>query len=105
MDEFVSTEKNYIRKLRGLVNTVIKPLKLSCAQDKQPLLKQYLCTNIFLNLEQILDLHEHFLKELVSRKDDFATLCSTFVSSLHLSPLLINMYLTNCNSFGIMIDD
>ncbi|ORZ20461.1 hypothetical protein BCR42DRAFT_408825 [Absidia repens] len=82
-DELLKTEENYIRKLQPLVNTIVKPLKVSCAKDKHPVLKQYMCTNIFLNLEQILDLHQQFLKDLKTHpKDDFATLCSIYMGKM-----------------------
>ncbi|KAI8086635.1 uncharacterized protein BX664DRAFT_360149 [Halteromyces radiatus] len=80
--EFLETEQKYINKIHALVHTIVKPLKLSCAQDKHPILKQFMCTNIFLNLEQILELHQQFWKELDNHKNDFSTVCCTFMGKM-----------------------
>ncbi|CAO3596873.1 unnamed protein product [Absidia cylindrospora] len=82
IEEFYTTETSYIRKLEALVNTIVKPLKQSCAKDKSAILNKFMCTNIFLNLEQILELHQQFMKDLMTRKDDFATICSTYMRKM-----------------------
>ncbi|ORZ19836.1 hypothetical protein BCR42DRAFT_410629 [Absidia repens] len=81
IEEFYTTETSYIRKLEALVNTIVKPLKQSCTKDK-PILNKFRCTNIFLNLEQILELHQQFMKDLMTCKDDFATVCSTYMGKM-----------------------
>ncbi|ORX62618.1 hypothetical protein DM01DRAFT_1330746 [Hesseltinella vesiculosa] len=78
INELIKTEENFINKLRTLVTQVVVPIKRRVsdnAASKSGILSKYMCTNIFVNLESILEFHEQFYEDLT--QGDFATACAS----------------------------
>ncbi|KAL0075807.1 Dbl homology domain-containing protein [Phycomyces blakesleeanus] len=80
IEHFISTEENYVQKLRALVNSIALPLRAQ-AHSRNPILNSFKHATIFINCDQLLEVNEVFLAELKqlnnSTSDDcFGDVCA-----------------------------
>ncbi|KAG0184260.1 hypothetical protein DFQ28_011489 [Apophysomyces sp. BC1034] len=65
IQQFITTEVTYVEKLRTLVNVIAQPLKIRAQEkDKTTPLNTFLCSKIFINIDEIAEANEYFLADL-----------------------------------------
>ncbi|KAF7728506.1 hypothetical protein EC973_006059 [Apophysomyces ossiformis] len=65
IEQFISTEESYVEKLQTLVDVIVQPLKTRAQEkDRNAPLNLFLCSKIFINIEEITYANKCFLDDL-----------------------------------------
>lgn len=64
ISELVSTEQNYVKRLHSLKHQYADPLRDYAHKDSTAIIGQYAANTLFGNVDNLLPIHEAFLKDL-----------------------------------------
>lgn len=64
INEFVSTERSYVDKLRTLKKDYADPLRQFARSKDTAIIKPYQANTLFANVDALIPIHEAFLKDL-----------------------------------------
>jgi len=64
INEFVSTERSYVDKLRTLKKDYADPLRQFSRSQATAIIKQYHANTLFANIDSLIPVHEVFLEDL-----------------------------------------
>ncbi|KAL4210523.1 hypothetical protein AB4K20DRAFT_1901003 [Rhizopus microsporus] len=106
IEEFIKTEANYLTSLKTFVLLIVEPLRQFAKDRHNPIIGQYECSNIFMNIDEIIQVTEEFYRDLISDHDtNLGNLCSAhlrqfscynkFLSGIHNARILNEKQLKN----------
>ncbi|KAL7315788.1 hypothetical protein PS15m_004963 [Mucor circinelloides] len=65
LDEFITTEANYLSSLKTFVSLIVEPLRQRSKDRQTAIIGQYECANIFMNIDEIVQVTEDFYNDLI----------------------------------------
>ncbi|GAN09109.1 hypothetical protein MAM1_0244d08631 [Mucor ambiguus] len=65
LDEFITTEANYLSSLKTFVSLIVEPLRQRSKDRQTAIIGQYECANIFMNIDEIVQVTENFYNDLI----------------------------------------
>ncbi|CAO3654692.1 unnamed protein product [Mucor fragilis] len=65
LDEFITTEANYLASLKTFVSLIVEPLRQRSKDRQTAIIGQYECANIFMNIDEIVQVTENFYNDLI----------------------------------------
>jgi hypothetical protein len=69
INEFVSTERSYVGKLRTLKKDYADPLRQFARSKDTAIIEPYLANTLFANIDALIPVHEAFLEDLEKMDD------------------------------------
>ncbi|EPB87488.1 hypothetical protein HMPREF1544_05682 [Mucor circinelloides 1006PhL] len=73
LDEFITTEANYLSSLKTFVSLIVEPLRQRSKDRQTAIIGQYECANIFMNIDEIVQVTENFYNDLIQFSANPAT--------------------------------
>ncbi|KAG2196678.1 hypothetical protein INT46_002638, partial [Mucor plumbeus] len=65
LDEFITTEANYLSSLKTFVSLIVEPLRQRSKDRQSAIIGQYECANIFMNIDELVQVTEDFYNDLI----------------------------------------
>ncbi|KAI8644219.1 hypothetical protein BD408DRAFT_430639 [Parasitella parasitica] len=78
LEEFITTEANYLSTLKTFVSLIVEPLRQRAKDRQTAIIGQYECANIFMNIDELVQVTEDFYNDLIQydpTKESLGDLC------------------------------